>query len=647
MTLHRQLLIGVSLLFFVLLAGVEAIYLANSRAQLQEQLGSQAQDAATTLALRLAILNDLSDEVLIETTLNPVFDRGYFREISVVSADGRMLVRKVLPAAQGDAPAWFTRLLPLQAPGAQSLVSSGWRQLGRVIVQTQPNFAYQQLWHAGVEMVALLLAVYAIVVATTTAFLERLLRPLREIERVAVAIGGRDFQTIGFVPRARELASVVAAMNGMSAKIKQIIAEESARAEALRREAYIDPVTSLYNRRGFERQLQSLQQSTGDVFSGALALVELQKFGDFNVRVGYQRADELLALVARSLVAACEGQAVVCGRLGGAGFAFAAINTGAEELRSLVARVCDRIGLLLSEQGLQAELHFHCGVTRHEGVLPEFSLLLASADLAVERARAQGDNTYDIETFDQTAPGGSLAWRGLIERAIEQDRIVLYGQPVLELPGRTPAHTEITVRMLRDEGEPLTAAQFLPMAARHGLIGRIDCRVLEKLLDYLARDATARNFALNISARTIADPVALRRLFALLDARPGLAGRLTFEITEFAAMHELAAAQRFSDELRRRGARLALDNFGLHQDSLMVVHALRPAYIKLSPGYTGELRSNADSRFLVASLVRIARSLDIRIYAQSVEDESLLPILAELQVSGYQGYAIARPERIA
>ena len=114
MTLYRQLFIGISLLFFVLLAGVQAIYLANSRSQLQAQLSSQAQDTATALALRLAVLGSLSDQLLVETTVNPVFDRGYFREISVVSVDGRVVVRKVLPPAQGDVPAWFTALLPIE-----------------------------------------------------------------------------------------------------------------------------------------------------------------------------------------------------------------------------------------------------------------------------------------------------------------------------------------------------------------------------------------------------------------------------------------------------------------------------------------------------------------------------------------------------
>ncbi|MBC7802995.1 MAG: hypothetical protein H7Y16_03880, partial [Candidatus Parcubacteria bacterium] len=102
MTLYRQLIIGVSLLFFVLLAGVEAIYLANSRAQLQEQLSSQAQDAATSLAMRLATLKSLEDRALVETLVNPFFDRGYFSEIRVVSVGGEALVRRVLTPAQGD-----------------------------------------------------------------------------------------------------------------------------------------------------------------------------------------------------------------------------------------------------------------------------------------------------------------------------------------------------------------------------------------------------------------------------------------------------------------------------------------------------------------------------------------------------------------
>ena len=79
----------------------------------------------------------------------------------------------------------------------------------------------------------------------------------------------------------------------------------------------------------------------------------------------------------------------------------------------------------------------------------------------------------------------------------------------------------------------------------------------------------------------------------------------------------------------------------------MLVHALRPHYIKLSPGYSREMARNADCRFLVGSIVKIARALDIGIFAQAVEDESLVPLFLELGLSGYQGYATEMPVRIA
>ena len=644
MTLYRQLLLGVSALFFVLLAGIEAIYLSNSRQLFEQQLASSAQDAATALALRLGGLKDLQDRTLVETMLNPVFDRGYFQEIRVLSPGGETIARRALPPATGDVPAWFANLLPLNPPGAQSMVSTGWRETGRVIVLSHPHFAYQQLWRSGSQTLAWMLAVYAVAVLLVMGFLGMLLRPLRELERAAEAIGRREFVTIGRMPRARELASVVGAMNGMSGKIQRMIESESARAEALRREAFIDPLTALYNRRGFDQQLQSLLRSDGDATSSALAIVEFQKFGEFNARVGFQRGDEVIALFARTIVGACEPQGAICGRLGGASFAVAAIDIGEAELQKMLEGLCHGLGFVLAEQGLESDLRFHCGATRHEGALPAFSALLAAADQALERARAQGDGQYEVAVFDVSTDGGSQVWRARIEHAFEQDRFVLYAQDVRALPGRAPVHAEITVRMLRERGEPVSAAQFLPMAARHGMIGRLDHHVTMKVLAHLAvRPAALPPLALNISARTIADAAARRQLLALIEARRDLALRLIIEMTEFGALQDAQLSQRFSRDIQGLGAGFALDNFGMRQESLILVHALKPRYIKLSPGYSRELAGSADCRFFVAAIVRAAQPLDIGIYAQAVEDESLLPLLQKLGLAGYQGYASARP----
>ncbi|MCM2329106.1 MAG: EAL domain-containing protein [Lysobacter sp.] len=646
MTLFKQLTIGVSILFFVLLAGVEAIYLANARAQLQEQLGSQAQDAATSLSLRMATLGRLDDKAMIETIVNPVFDRGYFQELRVVSVDGQVLVRKALPAKEAGVPEWFAALFPIHAPSAQSLVSSGWSQLGRVVVTSQPYFAYQQLWQTGMQTLAWLVFGYLAAIGAGAAFLAMMLRPLREIERVAVQIGQRNFTTVAIVPKTRELASVVGAMNDMSGRISKAMDEDAALAEKLRREAYVDPLTALYNRRGFERQLQALIQSTGDVQASALALVEIRDFGDFNAKAGYRRGDEVIALVAAALVDACGGRSTLCARMGGAGFAFVAVNVDQAGLEDMVLRVCSRLERLLADQGLGAELHFHCGVTHRQGALRELSELLASADHAVEVARGKGENEFAIEAFDKSASEGSQAWRALIQECIDSGAIALYTQEVFGLPERKGVHREVTVRLVQGDGEPIAAAQFLPMAVRHGMVGRLDCLMVDKLLGHLEKNPGQEAYAVNVAARTIAAPEDMRRLLALLDARKALAARLTFEMTEFGALEDLELTRRFGEELRKRGARFALDNFSMRQDSLMLVHALRPQYIKLSMGYSREIEDNQDCRFLVTSIVRSTAPLGIGIFAQAVESEGLIPLLGELGLAGYQGYAAARPTRL-
>jgi diguanylate cyclase (GGDEF)-like protein len=649
MTLFRQLFFGASLLFLLVLAGVEAIYLSNARLYVQQQLESHSQDAATSLALWLATVKPFEDRALIETVVNTSFDRGYYQSIRVVSVSGETLVAKQLAPALGDVPAWFTRLFPLHPPGAESMISSGWRQLGRVLVTSHPNFAYLQLWHTGVQTLALLVLVYALALLALRAFLATILRPLGEIERAATALGERDFRTIALAPKARELARVVAAMNGLSAKIRRVIEDESARAEQLQREAYRDPVTQLFNRRGLEHELQGLLHAERDVFSGVFILLELERFKEYNLRRGYQRADDLLVLIAQAITAACAGQTVVCSRFAGASFALAAVNIDAGAAGVLAGAVSSGVEAAVAEQALTAEIAFHCGAAHFDAGAPALSELLAAADLALTRTQEKGPNTFElIELAEIDRRGrGSLAWREQIAGAIDTGKLALYTQAVLSLPGRALMQSEVVTRLLDEGSSPVAAAQFLPMAARHGLMPRLDCRLLELLIARIDAGATlAPVIAVNVSAQTVADATAHRRLIDALQGRRDIAARLVFEMTEFGVIRIPALSLSFATEVRRLGAQFAIDHFNLHRDSLRQLHTLLPHYIKLVPAYTNELMQNQDSRFIVSSLIRIAQPLEIGIIAQAVESESLIQLLQDMGFAGYQGYANGRPAPI-
>mgnify|MGYP001814604876 FL=1 len=130
MTLHRQLLLFTLILCFFLFVGVWIYKLQTTRIFLQNQLEVHAQDTATSLALSLSPLVGGDDLAAVETMMNAIFDRGYYRQISLSDIDGTVVVKRVLPVAVDGVPDWFIEMLPLETPGGESLIMTGWKRAG-------------------------------------------------------------------------------------------------------------------------------------------------------------------------------------------------------------------------------------------------------------------------------------------------------------------------------------------------------------------------------------------------------------------------------------------------------------------------------------------------------------------------------------
>jgi diguanylate cyclase (GGDEF)-like protein len=644
-TLARQLFAGVSIIFLAGLAGIAGIYVANSRDYLQQQLESHAQDAATSLGLSLGGARE-PDATFVETTIAAMFDRGHYERIAFMDVNGRRVVEKRLAPAAASVPEWFTTLLPLEPPTASSFVSQGWRQLGRVSVTSHATLAYRQLWETGLQTLAWLALIYVFALAAMRVFLSGLLRPLRQIEQTAAAIAERDYRHIEVLPRARELRVVVDAMNGLSDKVRRAIDAESGRAEQLRREAFHDALTGLWNRRGIEQQYETRVLHGREVFAVTLVLIELEHLAEFNRAHGFTRGDEALKLVAAALEAWSTRHGGVVGRWAGGSFVALAFNGPTAGAAQLADVLCRDIESGLAEQGFgpgaQAPLVFNAGTAAFEEGKPALGRLLAAADGALARVQLSGRSLEAVAVVHPAdAAGGSLEWRERLTRLLAEDRLVLYGQPALQLSDGSRLHVEITSRLRDENGELLPAATFLPMAARHGLVPVVDRRMLEAVLGYLDREPRAA-VAVNIAAST-ADPAFIAWLSERLRAHPDAARLLCFELSESGVMRDPESALAFGRSVRSVGARFAIDGFGVHRESLQLLKRLLPNYVKLSAAHTQSLSTDASSRFFVEAVARMARTLDIPVIAQAVESAELLPLLGELGIAGYQGYVAGLP----
>jgi len=649
MRLSRQLVLGVSIGFLLLLLGLEGIYLGNARSYLQQQLGSHAQDSATSLSLLLAEPLAAKDPVLTEVSVMAVFDRGYFRSIRVISANGETLVEKNLPPAPPGVPEWFVRWLPLEAPSAEALISRGWAQLGRVLVVSHPNFAYLQLWNTTIASLGWLLGLYLVAIIVLLFFVRALLRPLNSIERVARAIADRDFQTVVDKPRAPELASVVRAINTMSRKIRAAIEAHVGEARRLRREAYADELTGVDNRRAFEEQIQSRLDAGGEAHAGALFMFELTEFKQFNANAGFKAGDEILRQVGKTMLELLpENRNLVRARIGGATFAVISALNRREEAELIGSEMQRALQLLLREQGVDQALGLRIGGAFFEAQ-PSHSQLLAKADLAMLQSGERGGDAFlllDCGT-DEIDEQGSQYWKNLIHNALENNQLALVGQPVFSLPQRQRVQFEIMGRVRAANGELISAARFMPMATRHNLVTLFDRKLVETVLNALRQGQRLQGqCAVNLSVRSMQDLAFLDWLDQALRSAGALSRQIVFECAEFAVVRDLAAVERFANTARRFGAGFAVDNFGLHRQAFDYLLRLKPDYLKLDRSCLENAVANAQKRFFLSSVMHIAQALDIEVFALGVEDENALALLAELGVHGYQGYIAGPPQEI-
>ncbi|KAA3622815.1 MAG: diguanylate cyclase, partial [Proteobacteria bacterium] len=489
MTIYRQIvLLIIGLLAAVFLATM-ATTVENSRAYLQEQLHSHAQDAASSLAISVSRFIKSGDIPAVVSTTDAMFDGGYYRHITVTDMQGAIIVDRVSDVTLEGVPSWFVELVPLETPVTEATIMDGWNQAGLIRVTSHPGYAYRQLWNS-LSMGAVWFAVGALVIIFVGILILKItFRPLAEVERQAEAIARKEFPLVPDIPKTRELASIVTAMNKLTGTVKRMLDEADASISHLRSIAFQSPVTGLPNRQRFMGILGEKIGSEEEFSTALLCLVELCRFKDFNNRKGYVEGDRLLKEAGRLLQSSLppEPKAVVA-HLSGATFAVLTEEfQDAEELGNRLTSTLCR----LRETGItDVDDVAHVGITAYDGA-QNTTQLLSDADTALRSAQSSDANTWAFHsgTRDAIPARTATEWRDLIESALDSNRLRLVFQPVVGITNGAVLHREALVRMAQtgEDGMEslLNAAAFMPMAVSLGLTKDIDRHVIEVVVTHI------------------------------------------------------------------------------------------------------------------------------------------------------------------
>jgi EAL domain-containing protein (putative c-di-GMP-specific phosphodiesterase class I) len=245
-----------------------------------------------------------------------------------------------------------------------------------------------------------------------------------------------------------------------------------------------------------------------------------------------------------------------------------------------------------------------------------------------------------------------LYWIGRVTRALEQGRLELFCQPIVAIgstPRTQPPLYELLTRLRDDDGELVLPRHFIPAAERYNVIGAIDRWALRSALAVLREQPRgaepACQLALNVSGVSLGDREFLEYVRGEVDGV--LARGLCFEITEAAVLRNMTEAMSFMQELRARGCRFALADFGSDLSSFRYLRTLPIDYLKLDGECSSRLLSDPVERSMVEAIGRAARALGIATVAEKVESAAVFAELQRLGIELAQGLFIAPPEPIA
>lgn len=267
---------------------------------------------------------------------------------------------------------------------------------------------------------------------------------------------------------------------------------------------------------------------------------------------------------------------------------------------------------------------------------------MARAREALHIARQSGNGhfvPYIHSPARQAQRRANAALSTELVAALQERRLSLAFQPVVDIETRTPQFHEALVRINRP-GD-VAASDFAAFAERLGLIRLIDRYVLDLALDVLVR--TGRRISINVSADTVGDTEWMARLTTTLAARPALAERLIVEITETAMIKNLEEAASFVGRLHEAGCRVAIDDFGAGFSSFRNLRVLDVDIVKIDGTFVENLAKSRDDQVFVRILTELAKSFGITTVAEWVQDEETVAILKSFGVDAIQGRLTGAP----
>ena len=411
--------------------------------------------------------------------------------------------------------------------------------------------------------------------------------------------------------------------------------------------ASYDELTGHLNRSRLRHELDSaLETMRRQGLTGAYLVVCIDHLSLINDTYGHDIADQVIVATGNRIASLIrEGE--VIGRSAGNKFGVLLPQRSRDEIlefgRSL--REMMRSSIIETKKGAVC-VTISVGAVRIPASAQTSEEAMARAEEALDQAKRFGRDAFRM--FEHSEHRDSLRRRTMaiadqVVNALNDRRMVLAYQPVVCAKTGKVSQYECLLRMIQPDGQIVAAGEFIQVSERVGLIGLIDQRALELAVDALSAHPDLR-LALNISGMTASNGAWLEGFLAHIRAYREIASRLTFELTETAALHDVQITAEFMANIRQLGCRVSIDDFGAGYTSFRNLQLLEIDSVKIDGSFISGIVDSPDNQLFVRTLVNLASNFGVSTVAEFVGDAREAALLRTFGVDYFQGYYFGKPE---
>lgn len=442
-------------------------------------------------------------------------------------------------------------------------------------------------------------------------------------------------------------------IEGKQQRLSISIEDITSRKRALQELEYManhDTLTGLYNRSVFDNAVRAvLQKVNSATHQHALLYLDLDHFKVINDTIGHHHGDIVLKDIAR-ILQRCVSAKDMIARLGGDEYGILLCEHSYREAYHVAQTLIDVIQQYQYQlDGHVFELGCSIGISMiHTDEIPlEPEQYLMQADNALYVAKQRGRNK--VHGFSPDDPEGellkdSMIWMGRIRKAIQNNQLELYLQPIFQSSSGQIEYFEALIRLHMEGADGVIyPGSFIPSLERVGETTAIDYWVIEEAIRLLSKYPQLHLIGVNLSAHAFSNENLLpfiQHQLKLCQVEPA---RILFELTESASLSNIKSTELMVHQLQLMGCHFAIDDFGSGFSTFSYLKQLPADYIKIDGSFVLNMVHSPVDQAMIRSITEVVRALGKQTVAEFVENESTLKLLRQIGVDCVQGFHVGKP----